>query len=85
MSARPLTPAQLEQLKALLETGAISRDMGKGVHARDLAVCNPVVIGKLRDRGLADSRTVRAGEQGMHGQFTAYWLTEEGARVAREP
>ena len=43
------------------------------------------MIGALRDRGLADSRVVRAGARGTgNGQFTAYWLTAAGAAAARE-
>ena len=40
-----------------------------------------MVIGKLRDFGLADSRVVRTGRGSQH---TAYWLTAAGIAAARE-
>ena len=81
---RPYTPKQREHLLGLLADGAISRETGKGptadgtpwdAFARGL---NPLVVGNLRDRGLADSRGIH-----RHGRaWTIYWLTELGAAEA---
>lgn len=73
-----LTPAQREQLLTLFAASAISRETGRPPF--DLKVCNPNVIGILRDKGLADSRVVR---KPGGSQFTAYWLTPAGVELVR--
>lgn len=88
MTARPLlTAAQGQQLRRLLYVKAL--DFGSAAtpydHTPDDApcgrqmVCNALVLGKLRDFGLTESRPVR-----LKGgsQYTVYWLTERGADEA---
>ena len=79
-AGRPFTAAQQHQLLVLLAAHALDRDTGRGPYEPAMKGCNPVVIGKLRDFGLADSRTVR---QAGGSQFTAYWLTPAGADAAK--
>ena len=72
-----MTDNQRRQLLALFEAGAFSRISGKAAH--QLAFGNTLVIGKLRDLGLADSRTVHK----LGRQWTEYWLTVAGIDQAR--
>ena len=74
-----MTFAQRLQLRQLHDVGALDRATAKGPY--DLDICNPMVIGKLRDLGLVDSRTMRPKGG---SQFTAYWLTPNGIVAARE-
>lgn len=74
---RPLTPNQRLQLLALLDAGAVSRGASQPAHA--LAMGNALVIFKLRDLGLADSKTVHR----LGRQWTEYWLTPSGVERAR--
>lgn len=77
MSALVLTKAQRLQLLTLNRAAARGRDCGVDVYREPRL--NPVVIGKLRDMGLADSRVIRpAGGS----QRTAYWLTPDGLEAA---
>ena len=75
--ARPMTSNQLLQLVALFEAGALSRETG--VETGALSFANTIVIGALRDRGLAASRSVRRKGR----SWTEYWLTDQGADRAR--
>jgi len=72
-----LTPNQQNQLLALYTAGAYSRISAK--RAEELAMGNPLVIGKLRDLGLAQSGGVRRLGQ----QWTEYWLSDAGFEEAR--
>ena len=74
-----LSPAEREQLLAMKTAEATSRAAAIGPY--DLKPCNPNVIGALRDKGFASSRTVRPTGG---SQFTAYWLTEAGVAKAVE-
>jgi hypothetical protein len=83
LAADKLTAAQEHQLVALLRT--LTRKEQAAVSVYDLQDCgnmaNPLVIGALRDRGLADSQVVRPRGG---SQFTAYWLTPAGVERARQ-
>jgi len=75
--AKPLTPAQRDQLKALLAAGAVCRQQGRSVY--ELRSPKVVVIGKLRNLGLADSVGIK-----RHGRaWTEYWLTPAGRERAQ--
>lgn len=86
----PLTANQRAQLLGLLRAGAVSRETGKPIadvpmiqftgETDGMWPGNPLVIGALRDRGLADSRSVR----GQGRSWTEYWLLDAGAAVARD-
>lgn len=71
-----LTPNQRRQLLALQDADAVSR--GRSAGAANLSFANPLVIGKLRDLGLAESKTVHR----LGRQWTEYWLTDIGVREA---
>lgn len=77
----PLTASQKEELLRLYAVRALDRGSGQGPFGEGMRGLNPNVQGALRDKGLADSRTIRrAGAS----QFTAYWLTAAGLeRVAQ--
>lgn len=72
-----LTRNQKAQLLALYQATALSR--GSSAAAADLTMGNTLVIGKLRDFGLAESKSV--GRLGRH--WTEYWLTAAGIEQAR--
>lgn len=72
-SARAFTPNQRLHLIAMHDAGAVSR--GASMPVRDLTFGSALVIGKLRDLGLADSKTVHR----LGRQWTEYWLTSDGA------
>lgn len=79
--ARPLTRNQADQLQALLAAEALDRDSGAPPERLAKAgMCHPLVIGALRDKGLAESRSRRAKKR----SWTEYWLTPAGALKARE-
>ena len=77
---RPLTANQMLQLTALFLAGALSKETA--VSAADLpqslATSNPLIIGALRDKGLALSRSRRVKGR----SWTEYWLTAEGKDAA---
>jgi hypothetical protein len=75
----PLTASQRANLAMLRRAGAISRETGRKPYGAKMAGFNPVVMGALRAKGLADSRTVRPKGG---SQFTAYWLTPAGVERA---
>lgn len=77
---RPPTPGQRAQLVQLLEAGALSRDTAAAPHHPAMHGYNAVIIGALRDRGEAESRSVRRNRR----SWTEYWLTEKGAELARQ-
>lgn len=79
---RPLTDNQRVQLVALYTSGAMDRESGKAVSQlpQTPATANPLIIGALRDKGLAGSRSRKAGGH----SWTEYWLTEKGRLVARD-
>lgn len=76
-----LTAFQVMQLRALLDAGALDSASAKGPFDSSLRLCNPLVFGRLRDAKLVESRTHRPPGG---SQRTLYWLTAEGARVARQ-
>lgn len=77
MADRILTGAQRAQL-AMLYT-AKARDLASAIDVYRQPRLNPVVIGKLRDLGLADSQVVRPPGG---AQRTNYWLTPAGLEAA---
>ncbi len=82
-TARPkpqFTPRQVDQLAQLLAAGALSHEDAKHQFDAGMSGCSPLVLGKLRDMDLADSRVMRPRGG---SQVTAYWLTPAGARTAR--
>lgn len=73
------TRAQTLNLLLLLRRKAIGE--AKAVSIYDEQKLNPVVIGKLRDKGLAESKVQR---RGRGHQFTVYWLTPAGEKAAKK-
>lgn len=80
--ARPLTANQRQQLIALYEAGAKCRSTAVSIDQlpQGPATANPLIIGALRDKGLALSRCRQAGGR----RWTAYWLTDLGYLEAGE-
>lgn len=78
--SRPLTDNQRRQLVALYMAGAFSKEAG--IEAARLpqapATANPLIIGALRDKGLAQSRSRRDPNR----SWTEYWLTDAGRLLA---
>jgi hypothetical protein len=78
-----LTDSQQRQLVGLLQASARLEVNAVSVYDLQRLGClaNPLVIGALRDLGLADSQVIR-----LKGgsQFTAYWLTPAGVERARQ-
>jgi hypothetical protein len=72
-----LTDKQRQQLEALFDGAAVSRESAKG--ALDLPFGSSMVLGKLRDLGFARSRIHRPPGG---SQRTLYWLTETGVSEA---
>ncbi len=81
MKPRSFTLAQQRQLQQLLDAGALDSDSAKGPYEPAMRGFSTMVIGKLRDYGLADSHVVRTGRGSQH---TAYWLTAAGIAAARK-
>lgn len=80
-----LTVAQARQLSRLHAVGAFAYASGASPHdhtASNERVVNVNVCAALQALGLTDSKVVRAGARGAHGQYTAYWLTFEGLKTA---
>jgi hypothetical protein len=85
-ASHPLTDNQRAQLLGMLRAAAISRETAKQIDKLPMAAiggagalhANTLVIGALRGKGLADSRSVRE-----HGRsWTEYWLLDDGVRMA---
>lgn len=79
---RPLTDNQRLQLMALYTAGAMDRESGVSVDRlpQRPATANPLVIGALRDKGLAESRSRKANGR----SWTEYWLTDKGRLLGRD-
>jgi hypothetical protein len=80
----PYTVSQREHLLGLLAMGAVSRETGRNIFAPEIKAhfrqgLNPLVVGALRNRGLAESRSVRPRGGSA---TTEYWLTDKGRREA---
>ncbi len=83
-AAHPLTANQQGQLLQLLAAGAVSQSYEVTIYQlqtdrRHAMLPNTLVIGALRDKGLAMSR-VRSHAK---SQATVYWLSPEGVDRAR--
>ena len=81
MKPHAFTSGQQRQLQQLLDADALDSASAKGPYDPAMRGFSAMVIGKLRDFGLADSRVVRTGRGSQH---TAYWLTPDGVTAARE-
>jgi hypothetical protein len=79
----PLTDNQRRQIRALAAAEAVSAASAASIYDLQRTYGSPLVLGALRERGLASSRVVRPGQAGANGQFTAYWLTPAGVAAAK--
>lgn len=71
-----LTDKQSRHIAELRRLGALSRERAVAAAPHDLSA---MVLGKLRDLGLAQSR-VRIEKK---RQWTEYWLTDKGAEAGK--
>lgn len=82
MDSVALTALQRDHLLRLMRVGALAKERGASLAALTNAgdgAASAMVTGKLRDKGLVGSRTRQRARQ----QWTEYWLTFAGERVAR--
>jgi hypothetical protein len=80
MTSHPLTRHQQAQLVLLISHSAGSEAAALDVY-RARAV-NPATMATLSVMGLTHSKVLRHGRDGLGGQLTVYWLTDEGMGVA---
>lgn len=75
MNDEPFTEKQKAALVQLWRRSATSKESGVRADSPEL---NVMVLGRLRDRWLVESRVINKGRQ-----WTEYWLTAPGAKAAR--